>query len=171
MQQPSKYLAGTKKTGDRTVFQLAPNSDAAEEQKECNVRKRLQVPAVLELLVCSPTSRILHFVSSNSPAQNLIGQQDAQFDVNFIAYYSIHRRVADKFREGRVVLAGDSAHNNNPTGGFGMNSGIHDARMLGETLAGATRARPLSAPTPPTLTSLCTHSSHPDLSVHPLLPP
>jgi 3-(3-hydroxy-phenyl)propionate hydroxylase len=34
-----------------------------------------------------------------------------------------------------VLLAGDSAHVNNPLGGFGLNSGIHDAMNLGEKLA------------------------------------
>lgn len=49
--------------------------------------------------------------------------------------YRVHQRVADQFRAGRVLLAGDSAHVNNPLGGFGLNSGIHDAMNLGEKLA------------------------------------
>lgn len=44
--------------------------------------------------------------------------------------YRVHQRVAKSFREGRVILVGDSAHLNNPLGGFGMNSGIHDAFNL-----------------------------------------
>lgn len=44
--------------------------------------------------------------------------------------YRVHQRVARNFRKGRVLLAGDSAHLNNPLGGFGMNSGIHDAWNL-----------------------------------------
>lgn len=44
--------------------------------------------------------------------------------------YRVHQRVADSFRQGRVLLAGDSAHLNNPLGGFGMNSGLHDAWNL-----------------------------------------
>lgn len=39
----------------------------------------------------------------------------------------MHQRVANTYRMGRVLLAGDSAHLNNPLGGMGMNSGIHDA--------------------------------------------
>ena len=49
--------------------------------------------------------------------------------------YSVHQRVAVRFRQGRVLLAGDAAHVNNPLGGFGLNSGIHDAISLGQTLA------------------------------------
>jgi 3-(3-hydroxy-phenyl)propionate hydroxylase len=48
--------------------------------------------------------------------------------------YRVHQRVADTFRVGRALLVGDSAHNNNPSGGMGMNSGIHDAANLTEKL-------------------------------------
>lgn len=44
--------------------------------------------------------------------------------------YRVHQRVAASFRHGRVLLAGDAAHLNNPLGGFGMNSGVHDAWNL-----------------------------------------
>jgi 3-(3-hydroxy-phenyl)propionate hydroxylase len=49
--------------------------------------------------------------------------------------YRVHQRVATSFRVGRVLLAGDAAHVNNPLGGMGMNSGIHDAVELGTALA------------------------------------
>ena len=41
--------------------------------------------------------------------------------------YTVHQRVAETYRRGRVLLAGDAAHVNNPLGGMGMNFGIHDA--------------------------------------------
>jgi 3-(3-hydroxy-phenyl)propionate hydroxylase len=41
--------------------------------------------------------------------------------------YRVHQRVAATFRVGRVLLAGDAAHVNNPIGGLGLNFGIHDA--------------------------------------------
>jgi len=48
--------------------------------------------------------------------------------------YKVHQRVAATFRKGRVLLAGDSAHVNNSVGGLGLNSGIHDAMELVDTL-------------------------------------
>ncbi len=56
--------------------------------------------------------------------------------------YRVHQRVAKSFRRGRVFLAGDAAHVNNPVGGLGLNCGIHDAIELADTLdqVGAGRA-------------------------------
>ena len=48
--------------------------------------------------------------------------------------YRIHRRLAASYRAGRVFLAGDAAHLNSPSGGMGMNGGIHDAFNLCEKL-------------------------------------
>lgn len=53
--------------------------------------------------------------------------------------YRVHQRVAKSFLEGRVMLIGDAAHLNNPLGGFGMNSGVHDAFNLFEKLQSALR--------------------------------
>ena len=49
--------------------------------------------------------------------------------------YVTHQRVAATFRLGRVLLAGDAAHVNNPIGGMGLNGGIQDAANLCEKLA------------------------------------
>ena len=46
----------------------------------------------------------------------------------------MHQRVAKKFRAGRAILAGNSAHVNSPIGAMGMNSGIHDAFNLADKL-------------------------------------
>jgi 3-(3-hydroxy-phenyl)propionate hydroxylase len=50
--------------------------------------------------------------------------------------YTVHQRVAAAYRKGRVLLAGDAAHVNNPLGGMGMNFGIHDAISLAGKIAG-----------------------------------
>ena len=57
------------------------------------------------------------------------------FDVVGSNLYTVHQRVAAKFRKGRAILAGDSAHVNSPIGGMGLNSGVHDAFNLAEKLA------------------------------------
>jgi 3-(3-hydroxy-phenyl)propionate hydroxylase len=56
------------------------------------------------------------------------------YDVRHKVIYRVHQRVASDFRAGRVLLAGDAAHLNNPLGAFGLNSGIHDAVNLSEKL-------------------------------------
>src|SRR5829696_6532405 len=48
--------------------------------------------------------------------------------------YVTHQRVAATFRKGRVLLAGDAAHVNNPIGGMGLNGGIQDAVNLANKL-------------------------------------
>jgi 2-polyprenyl-6-methoxyphenol hydroxylase-like FAD-dependent oxidoreductase len=53
--------------------------------------------------------------------------------------FQIHHRVADSYRKGPLLLAGDAAHVHSPAGGQGMNIGIHDAVDLGETLAAVLR--------------------------------
>jgi 3-(3-hydroxy-phenyl)propionate hydroxylase len=56
------------------------------------------------------------------------------YEIATAAIYSVHQRVAETFNRGRVLLAGDAAHVNNPVGGMGMNGGIHDAVNLAEKL-------------------------------------
>ena len=54
--------------------------------------------------------------------------------------YNVHQRVAASFRRGRVFLAGDAAHVNNPLGGLGLNFGIHDAVELAGLLGRVLRS-------------------------------
>ncbi|SFP08606.1 2-polyprenyl-6-methoxyphenol hydroxylase [Amycolatopsis arida] len=48
--------------------------------------------------------------------------------------FRVHHRIADRYRQGRILLAGDAAHVHSPAGGQGMNLGIEDAVLLGESL-------------------------------------
>ncbi len=57
------------------------------------------------------------------------------YDIPYHALYAVHQRVAETFNKGRVLLAGDSAHVNNPIGGMGMNGGVHDAVNLADKLS------------------------------------
>jgi 3-(3-hydroxy-phenyl)propionate hydroxylase len=56
------------------------------------------------------------------------------YEVVHKTLYRVHERVADRYVVGRILLAGDAAHVNNPLGGMGMNGGIHDAVNLAEKL-------------------------------------
>ena len=59
---------------------------------------------------------------------------DRDYEIIHRTIYRVHQRVARTYRRGRVLLAGDSAHINNPLGGMGMNGGIHDAWSLADKL-------------------------------------
>lgn len=56
-------------------------------------------------------------------------------DVVWGSRFRIHHRVADTYRRGRTLLAGDAAHVHSPAGGQGMNLGIQDAVALADALA------------------------------------
>ncbi len=58
-----------------------------------------------------------------------------RYEVVSKSLYTVHQRVAETFRAGRVLLAGDAAHVNSPIGAMGMNSGIHDAVNLASKLS------------------------------------
>ena len=57
-------------------------------------------------------------------------------EVVWSSRFRLHHRVARSYRAGRFLLMGDAAHVHSPAGGQGMNTGIVDAVVLGEMLAG-----------------------------------
>jgi 3-(3-hydroxy-phenyl)propionate hydroxylase len=59
----------------------------------------------------------------------------AGYEIRHRTAYRVHERVADTYTVGRVFLAGDAGHINNPLGGMGMNGGVHDAFNLAEKLS------------------------------------
>ncbi len=61
----------------------------------------------------------------------------ATFDVEFehIGFWDLRFAIADAYRAGRIFIAGDAAHSHPPYGGYGVNSGLEDARNLGWKLA------------------------------------
>lgn len=68
--------------------------------------------------------------------KQLLRRLDIQIDeVSWFSTYRVHHRVAEHFRLGRVLLAGDAAHIHSPVGGQGMNTGIGDAVNLAWKLA------------------------------------
>jgi 2-polyprenyl-6-methoxyphenol hydroxylase-like FAD-dependent oxidoreductase len=63
------------------------------------------------------------------------------YEVMEVRPYRVHQRIVDRYRVGRVFLAGDAAHLNSPAGGMGMNGGVHDAFNLGAKLAAVINGR------------------------------
>jgi 3-(3-hydroxy-phenyl)propionate hydroxylase len=66
--------------------------------------------------------------------QEIVSNDDG-YEILEIRPYRIHQRILDNYRCGRVLFAGDAAHLNSPSGGMGMNCGIHDAFNLSEKLS------------------------------------
>jgi 3-(3-hydroxy-phenyl)propionate hydroxylase len=90
----------------RAVFPARENESDEEAFSEAAVRRRMRK------------------LSQDHPMESLVHRN----------IYRVHQRVAKAFRAGRVFLAGDAAHVNNPVGGLGLNCGIHDAIEIAETL-------------------------------------
>jgi 3-(3-hydroxy-phenyl)propionate hydroxylase len=90
--------------------------------------------------------RVSLYPSLDEPIESAVESQSVRRKINQIAPnfgdspileirpYKIHQRVVNQYVVGRVVLAGDAAHINSPSGGMGMNGGVHDAFNLAEKL-------------------------------------
>jgi len=65
----------------------------------------------------------------------------AEFDVEFvhIGFWDLRIATADRYRNGRIFIAGDAAHSHPPYGGYGINTGFEDAVNLGWKLAASLR--------------------------------
>ncbi|MGV9777611.1 FAD-dependent monooxygenase, partial [Streptosporangium sp. NPDC003464] len=55
---------------------------------------------------------------------------DTVTEIRWASEFRIHRRLADAYRRGRILLAGDAAHIQSPSGGQGQNTGLGDAENL-----------------------------------------
>jgi 3-(3-hydroxy-phenyl)propionate hydroxylase len=113
---PDEWVNLFKVAGDdglgrwRAVFPTTPDEPDEDAMSDAAIARRLSKLA----LGANPAAQLLHR-----------------------KLYRVHQRVAASFRAGRVFLAGDAAHVNNPIGGLGMNCGIHDAVELGSVLTEA----------------------------------
>ncbi|MEH6586092.1 MAG: NAD(P)/FAD-dependent oxidoreductase [Halioglobus sp.] len=77
-----------------------------------------------------------HLLSDEFIQQRLhhLWDKEGDYDIGHRTLYNVNQRVAETYYAGRVLLAGDACHINNPLGGMGMNGGLHDANNLGEKL-------------------------------------
>jgi 3-(3-hydroxy-phenyl)propionate hydroxylase len=85
-------------------------------------------------------------VTSPERAKRLLqgaARHSQPYEVSHRTAYRVHERVASDYVRGRMLIAGDAAHVNNPLGGMGLNGGIHDAFNLSRTLAEVVRGAPL----------------------------
>jgi len=60
-------------------------------------------------------------------------------EIAWSSRFRVHHRIVDRYRAGRILLAGDAAHVHSPAGGQGMNTGIQDAVALGRALTAVVR--------------------------------
>jgi 3-(3-hydroxy-phenyl)propionate hydroxylase len=98
----------------------------------------LRVPGLWRVLVPAPENADREKLMSDAALQEVLQRvvpRDTGYHIEHRSIYHVHQRVAASFRAGRVLLAGDAAHINNPLGGMGMNGGIHDAFNLADKLA------------------------------------
>ncbi|MFJ1472613.1 FAD-dependent oxidoreductase [Massilia orientalis] len=64
--------------------------------------------------------------------------EGVKFEIDAFSPYRMHQRVADRMRQGRILLVGDAAHVTNPTGGLGLTGGMFDSFALVEALGRVT---------------------------------
>jgi 3-(3-hydroxy-phenyl)propionate hydroxylase len=98
----------------------------------------LRVPAFWRVLVPAAEhetdAALVSDAKKTDVFRRLVGDDAEALRTEHRTIYRVHQRVARTYRGGRVLLAGDAAHLNNPLGGFGMNSGVHDVWNLTEKL-------------------------------------
>ncbi|GAA1221569.1 FAD-dependent monooxygenase [Rhodoglobus aureus] len=146
-----------KRTGAGATFLLADvktTSDLIEDEGHMFL-----APEGLLILVPMPEPRQWRMIAHvPSGAENLLGSVDATqldaliadragitfgaHDVSWTSQFDLSHGVADRFRSGRIFLAGDAAHIHSPVGGQGLNTGVQDAHNLMWRIAASRAATP-----------------------------
>jgi 2-polyprenyl-6-methoxyphenol hydroxylase-like FAD-dependent oxidoreductase len=98
---------------------------------------QLQGPIPLEGDIDLSAKGLTALLAERTGRKDLVVQS-----VSWASAYTMNARIAGRYREGRVFLAGDAAHIHPPTGGQGLNTGIQDAYNLGWKLAAVLRGAP-----------------------------
>lgn len=103
----------------------------------------LRVPSLWRVLLPADetmSDEALRSDATKSAVFDRLTGDGAAVETQHRTLYRVHQRVAKRFVDGRVMLIGDASHLNNPLGGFGMNSGVHDAFNLFDKLLPAIAA-------------------------------
>jgi 3-(3-hydroxy-phenyl)propionate hydroxylase len=98
----------------------------------------LRTTSVWRLLLPTDASEPEEVMLSDARIQRRMQEvlpKAGDYEIRHRTAYRVHERVAERYVTGRMLLAGDAAHVNNPLGGMGMNGGIHDAFNLAEKLS------------------------------------
>ena len=111
----------------------------------------LRVPELWRVLVPVDESLDDDYILSDEKTRkvfdSIVGADDGdKLQTEHRTIYRVHQRVVNKYNHGRIILIGDAAHLNNPLGGMGMNSGIHDAWNLCDKLVQIIRHGAEAAP-------------------------
>jgi len=77
-----------------------------------------------------------HLLSDDYIQERLhhLWNKEGDYTIGHRTLYNVNQRVAETYYRGRVLLAGDACHINNPLGGMGMNGGLHDGNNLAAKL-------------------------------------
>ena len=134
---------------------------------EASLRERLGTPPGLLVFVCDPEATgvfVVHDLDRESVfmlgyddakesledypearceriVRSALEDPDLPLRIETVSTWAMTAQVAERYREGRIFLAGDAAHRFPPTGGLGLNSGIQDAHNLAWKLAAVVRGR------------------------------
>ncbi|MGK3992759.1 FAD-dependent oxidoreductase [Sorangium sp. So ce1024] len=98
---------------------------------------QLQAPVPLEGDVDLSAEALTAMVAGRTGRHDIVIRS-----VSWASAYTMNARLADRYREGRVLLAGDAAHIHPPTGGQGLNTSVQDAYNLGWKLAAVLAGAP-----------------------------
>lgn len=60
---------------------------------------------------------------------------DCHYEFDYVGFWDLRVSIAKTYRQGRIFIAGDACHSHPPYGGYGVNTGLEDARNLGWKLA------------------------------------
>ncbi len=98
---------------------------------------QIQAPVPIEGDVDTSADGLTHMIRERTGRDDILVRS-----VSWGSVYAMNARLADRYRAGRALLAGDAAHTHPPTGGQGLNTSLQDAYNLGWKLAAVLAGAP-----------------------------